>query len=405
MIYVCDAIMGAGKSSAAMWHINHSDRRFVYMTPYLSEVNRVVKNCSDRNFVQPKGSDSGLGGKTADFYRLLRQGENIASTHAMFGRMDPDMTETIKSLGYDLVLDEVYNVLQNTVDHRRDMLDAIQLGYVQVEEGGWLKWTCDDYDGVVFAQMRNRIHSMKIMQASSDTNIAVLFPPEVFEAFQDVYIMTYMFDSSLMKYYFEMCGLEYQKIWPMHVDDHYELSFTPQPRPEYTRHLVDHIHVVDDRINSIGDGRTALSASWYARNRSKQDGVDQLRRNLRTFQRRCGSGSYKNLMWCCFKEYKSKINDSHTMHGFVPVGIRATNEFSRRTDVAYLVNVFFNPYLKSAIESNGVEVDEDGYALSEMIQWVWRSAIRDGKDITLYVPSARMRELFVKWLQNLANAE
>ena len=51
----------------------------------------------------------------------------------------------------------------------------------------------------------------------------------------------------------------------------------------------------------------------------------------------------------------------------------------------------------------GVEVREDMYALSEMIQWVWRSAIRDGKDIWIYIPSRRMRELFQNWLDSIAH--
>jgi len=37
--------------------------------------------------------------------------------------------------------------------------------------------------------------------------------------------------------------------------------------------------------------------------------------------------------------------------------------------------------------------------LSEMVQWVWRSAIREGNEIVLYVPSERMRNLFTNWLE------
>jgi hypothetical protein len=50
-------------------------------------------------------------------------------------------------------------------------------------------------------------------------------------------------------------------------------------------------------------------------------------------------------------------------------------------------------------------VDGDMYALSSLIQWVWRSAIRDGKPIILYVPSSRMRGLLIKWLNDEVNLE
>ena len=43
---------------------------------------------------------------------------------------------------------------------------------------------------------------------------------------------------------------------------------------------------------------------------------------------------------------------------------------------------------------------EQMWALSEMLHWVWRSAIRNGKKITLYIPSKRMRELLLQWLNN-----
>ena len=53
-------------------------------------------------------------------------------------------------------------------------------------------------------------------------------------------------------------------------------------------------------------------------------------------------------------------------------------------------------------KSAGIEVDEDAYALSTMIQWIWRSAIRDGHEIYIYVPSKRMRELLLDWVQQVS---
>ena len=402
MVYVCDAIMGAGKSSAAMWHINNTPGRYVYMTPYLSEVNRVVRNCAARDFKQPRGNRDGSGGKTRDFYRLLLAGENIASTHAMFGRLDPETLSAIRHYDYDLVLDEVFNVLNEVTETQTDIEDAVKLGYIEVEDG-WLKWVDGDYRGHAFANLRSQIHRMKVMQAANGDAMAVLFPPEIFDAFRDVYILTYMFDASLMKCYFDMCGIAYRKVWPKKVGDHYELTFEEQPPPDYCRYLFTHIHLIEeDKLNEVGKKRGSLSVSWYAREGAHGDGVDKLRRNLRTFRRRCDGKGRDSVMWCCFKDYYNYVSDRSTKTGFVPVGIRATNAYSSRTNVAYLVNVFLNPFLKNAIVSNGAEPDEDGYALSEMIQWIWRSGIRNGKDINLYIPSARMRGMFKHWLYGLA---
>ena len=53
---------------------------------------------------------------------------------------------------------------------------------------------------------------------------------------------------------------------------------------------------------------------------------------------------------------------------------------------------------KNFFLQHGIAVDEDGYALSEMLQFIWRSAIRDGKEIWIYVPSIRMRGLLERWI-------
>ena len=54
---------------------------------------------------------------------------------------------------------------------------------------------------------------------------------------------------------------------------------------------------------------------------------------------------------------------------------------------------------------NGIAVDGDGYALSEMLQFIWRSAIRDGKEIWVYIPSIRMRSLLKEWIEANSSGE
>ena len=34
-----------------------------------------------------------------------------------------------------------------------------------------------------------------------------------------------------------------------------------------------------------------------------------------------------------------------------------------------------------------------------MLQFIWRSAIRDGKEIWVYIPSIRMRNLLKQWIK------
>ena len=52
------------------------------------------------------------------------------------------------------------------------------------------------------------------------------------------------------------------------------------------------------------------------------------------------------------------------------------------------------------------EINKDFYALSILLQWIWRSRIRNINDdfeqrkIDLYLPSSRMKRLLLEWLDN-----
>ena len=63
------------------------------------------------------------------------------------------------------------------------------------------------------------------------------------------------------------------------------------------------------------------------------------------------------------------------------------------------MNRYMNPIVKNFFLQHGVAVDEDGYALSEMLQFIWRSAIRNGEEIWVYIPSIRMRNLLKQWIE------
>lgn len=50
-------------------------------------------------------------------------------------------------------------------------------------------------------------------------------------------------------------------------------------------------------------------------------------------------------------------------------------------------------------KKKGVNIDEETWALSELIQWLFRSAIREENEINIYIPSKRMRSLLQEWLE------
>ena len=111
-------------------------------------------------------------------------------------------------------------------------------------------------------------------------------------------------------------------------------------------------------------------------------------------------------LWTCYKEWKECLVDARTgrfRNNFLQISARATNAYRDRTRLAYMANRFLDTNIKKLFEKRDIKIDPDEFALSEMLQWIWRSAIRDDKPIDLYIPSRRMRDLLIDWIEQNKN--
>ena len=391
--------MGTGKTSAAINFINESDDdvKFLYITPYLTEVKRIIDNCPNRKFRQPESYGSKLNG----IKYLFEKGNNIVSTHALFSLFDEEIIDLAYTNKYTLIMDEVADVIEPLAISKFD-LDIILKNYAHVEDGHILKWDVENYTGEFYKYKKQC--DLGCVGIYNNTAILWLFPISTFRAFRNIYILTYMFDAQTQKYYYDYYNIEYV-FWYITGNSLDTYRFT-QDKVEYAMpNYSKLIHICDnDKLNHIGDRETALSKSWYERNKN-----NILMKTLKNatgnfFKNYTKTKSNENL-WTCFKDYKNLVSGKGYAKGFLSSNIRATNEYRDRIAVAYLVNKFFNPYVKNFFTLNGVEVNEDAFAVSEMLQFIWRSAIRDGEEIWLYIPSSRMRMLLEDWIVSMSKKE
>ena len=73
--------------------------------------------------------------------------------------------------------------------------------------------------------------------------------------------------------------------------------------------------------------------------------------------------------------------------------------FTDRTSLAFIMNIYIPTELKTLCKDTyDIDLSSDDFALRLMLRWVFQSAIRNGQPITVYIPSMRMRHLFLKWL-------
>ena len=395
-VKIVDEMMGRGKSSAAINYINGSkDRRFLVITPYLDEIKRYKSACPSRHFTEPIYKN---GSKLNSIKELIRAGKNIVSTHSLFSRFDEEVVNLCRVLNYSLIMDEVADVVEGYPLSEDDQ--ALLLSkYCTCEEGTrLLRWKEEfqDYEGK-FSEVKNLCNMGSLAVYGGDI-LMWLFPIEVFNAFEHIYILTYMFNAQLQRYYYDYYGMEYRYI---HVTgnsiDTYMFS---EEADDHERHDYRKlIHVIEnEKLNIIGDGTHDLSKAWYERN-NKTPIMEQLKKNLYNYFRNIRKDNAKDNLWTTFNDYKSSLSGAGYTRGFLALNARATNDYRDRTSVAYMVNRYINPIIKSFFLGHGVNVDENGFALSEMIQFIWRSAIRDGKEIWLYIPSSRMRKLLLEWIE------
>ena len=394
-VNVIDAIMGTGKTSAAINFINKSndETKFLYITPYLSEVKRIIDSCPNKRFKQPQSYGTKLNG----IKYLFEKGSNIVSTHALFSSFDEEIIDIAYTNNYILIMDEVADVIE-PLEISKDDLATIREKYTRLVDGHLLEWYAKDYKGEF--EKYKKLCDLKCLAVYEDIVILWLFPITTFRAFREIYILTYMFEAQTQKYYYDFYNVDYKylNIVGDGVDTY---NFTEEKVdyniPDYSKL----IHICDnDKLNQIGDLDTALSKGWYERNKNNKL-IKQLKNSTSNFFKNYTKTKSDENLWTCFKDYKGLIAGKGYSKAFLSSNIRATNEYRNRIAVAYLINKYFNPYVKNFFIKNGVSVDDKSFAISEMLQFIWRSAIRDNKEIWLYIPSSRMRMLLEQWMNNL----
>lgn len=398
-INVIDSIMGSGKTSWAIQYMNNADKdqRFIYITPFLSEVQRVKESVTNRNFTEPLQRGKG---KLDNLKKLILDGRDIVSTHALFQKADEEIIELIKVSSYTLILDEVMNVVAEFQLNKDDFSLLVHNNMVTVEEGtGIIRWNEESkYQNTKYNEIKVLSKTENLIYFEN-TVLFWTFPVSVFQTFKEIYILTYLFQAQEQKYYYDMYQLSYSYKAVQKLNDVYVLIDHQSKTPYDKTLLKSLINVYEGTLNDIGADTYALSMSWFDKEKNKSL-VVKMKKNLYSYFRNNAKTPTKLNMWTCFNAHQSKLKGKGYTKGFVSHNARATNDYKEKESLAYVINRFMKPYKYKFFKSRGVEVNEDMYALSELIQWIWRSRIREGKPINLYIPSKRMRSILVDYLES-----
>ena len=400
MITVIDSPCGFGKTQYMINMINENPtENYVYITPYLNEVKRIKESTKFldgklNRFVEPEITSDNLT-KMDSLIEHIGASDDIVSTHALFSNCSKELVTTIKENHYTLILDEVMNVVE-VLKIRKDDLDMIIDSKRAKVVNSELIWLKEEYDAS-FNRLKELCMNHHVFIVNG-TALIWTFPVEIFEAFDSIYICTYLFDAQIQKYYYDLYSIEYIK-----------KSVVNGELVDYVKQFnnTDKIHVLDNsKLNNIGKDDTALSKSWFCRHKSN---LKNVKTNLYNFVHNIAKNisgekvTSKSIIWSTYKDYQHKLSGKGYSTSFLPFNQRATNEYINTFVIAYMLNVYLNPTIVKYFENNSVKVDQDTYALSELIQFIYRSRIRKGNDIYCYIPSKRMRELLYKYIDDSKN--
>lgn len=415
-IRIYDAIMGSGKTHDAIERMKsylEEGKPFIYITPFLDEIERVKNALNDDSvFIPLSPSEVGDGkyeaegnliddegnldlnasksykylNKRAQFLKMAAQGRSIISTHSLFKNLNRSDFSLFKD--YILILDEVISPL-----------DIYKIGAIDIEilqeqdlividnNTSEVSFINDEYNDPAFREIKLLCGRSSVYFLDKYFFIWV-FPIEIFKEFCEVHILTYLFNGSHMSAYFRMHKVEYEIIGSNDT--------------EKLRDIKNLLNIFEGRSNEIV-GSNSFSKTWI-RNLSKRNAkkIEDTTSNI--FKRVFGTKSMENA-FTTFKESRGKLSGGGYSKGFIPINARASNDYRHKKSMAFLGNWYFNPQHENFFKERGIILDEDFWAVSQLIQWVWRGCIRDGKEMNLFIPSERMRNLLKDWLDGKFNCK
>lgn len=412
IIEILDCCCGSGKTTKLIDDISklNNDTKVIYVTPLLSECYRVSgaypkeTEDGDVDYSQPEIQEFGGyiydtshklyskffqhptasnkdGSKLTGLTSLLEQGHNITTTHALFRSLTKEHLDLIKSQNYLLVIDEVLSVYTEYLEIKNELPKLLENKIMFLDTDGvtlrWNRTLCCDLER--YETEINLCDSGSLLLLDNKVLLWEM-SPEILSCFKQIKMATYLFDGSYM------CGfLKY-----------HGFTYTTETFGKKGKDFKSLIQIVnDDKLNKIGDRITALSSSSQVNNRNYND---QLKKNLVNLFNHKHKVPKEERLWCCYKGAFNSIKGFGYTKNFLAVGTKATNNYAHTSVVAFTVNLFANPIIARHLQTKGITIDENKLALGEMIQWLYRSRIRKDESIVAYIPSRRMRELLIDWL-------
>lgn len=409
-ITIFDRPCGTGKTSDLINSLA-SRGKFLIVTPYLDEVERIRSQAPKGVVVETPVA--GGQSKLEDIRTLLEAGANIATTHALYvmlvGLARDGLLEE-----YDVFIDEVPEPIKAaesvSVGDFQHVLQADEWVSVDKVSGQVLptfKWRMAQQNGAtgLFPQIYNQADTEQLFTGNDGELFVLAIPTELLTAGKSLTILTYLSEGSLIRAYLDRCELDYS------VDKW-------DGEAEWRKQAQGLITFEDFNAPA----RISLSHSGQTQ-RTKPKDAGRMTSALKNLFARKWKGVTKEdvILTCASSNWFNDNSQSRKSAGLwakssfgkwaeegsvwtVSGGInwlanttRGSNRYSHCSHAIYLYDQHPKPQIKNYLGRPDKAFSE-AYALTELVQWLWRTRIRKGEPITVAIPSDRMKNLLINWL-------
>ena len=307
-----------------------------------------------------------------------------------------------------MVIDEEVSLIEPYKGRYKkgDIISLEKAGHIKVDEDnlGRVEWLWDTMEeGTQYSDLK-RLCSIDMLYCSKRSRdmMVTQLPMALVESAERTIILSYLFKGSVMESFLKLKGLEV-------------VDFTEVQLMKDTETVLKQAKELITFSNSISTNAVksySMTNTWYLSSATK-DQLKKVGAAIRSVYRKVGK---KDLLVTLPKESTLKVlsgNKKNTRYVipkevsgldeiFLYCGARATNDYAHKSVALHAYNRFVNLVVKSYLQDYGAELDaipdDDQFALSEMVQWIWRTRIRNDQPIEVYILPTRMEKLLKDWL-------
>ena len=393
--------MGSGKTLGIIkWMLSNPNNKYLYISPMLTEVEqRIPEACEALEFTFPTTDEHKT--KSLHLLELLREGCNISFTHSLFSELSKKHLEQIARHNYVLIIDEEVSLIEPYQGKYKkgDIISLEEAGHIKVDEDnlGKVEWLWKEMSEDTQYSGLQRLCSIDMLYCSKRNRemMVTQLPMSLVESSKRTIILSYLFKGSVMESFLKLKGIEVVDFTEVEL-----LKVTKQVMLE-ARELITLCSTT--ATNAVKN--YSMSSTWYSTTANK-DQLKKLSSAIRSVYRKVGKD---DLLLTLPKDNASRESKRSVVHPninlegvFLYCGARATNDYASKSVALHAYNRYVNLVVKSYLQDYGLELDaipdDDQFALSEMIQWIWRTRIRENRSIDLYILPKRMESLFKQWL-------